>query len=181
MNNSPGTSHKTPAKTPRIEPRSLPKSSPTSKVRLVKVDIVSKNGGRISEDLPIKTLIELWKTLESDAEVEGCSSHRRPGGAIRVTYSLKNLISLGELHPEPDFVYERTTPIQTDSFQCRILGLNDVRPPKIGENVTVCITRTHFSVPLEIIEEWISKFGTIVTKPRLVKAIQTWPRPEIAC
>jgi hypothetical protein len=169
MHNSPGTSHKTPSKSARIEPPVQPKRSPSSKVRLVKVDITTKNGNRISEDLPVKTLIELWKSLESDVEVEGCSSHRRPGGGIRVTYSLKNLISLGELHPEPEFVYERTTPIQTDSFQCRIVGLHDVRPPKVGETVTVCITRTHFSVPLEIIEEWLSKFGTIVTKPRSVE------------
>jgi hypothetical protein len=171
-NNSPGNSQKsTPAKTARIEP---PKSSPTIKARLVKIDIVTINGAKITEDLPVKTLVEIWKSLDSDIEVEGCSSHRRPGGGIRVNYCLKDLVTLGELNPEPDFVFERTTPLRTDAFQCKIVGLNDVRPPKPGENITVCITRTHFSVPLEIIEEWIGKFGTIITKPRLVPETPTY-------
>ncbi len=67
-------------------------------------------------------------------------------------------------------MFERTTALKMDSFQCRIVGLNDVRPLKVRETITVCITRTHFSVPLEVIEEWIAKFGTIITKPRLVAA-----------
>jgi hypothetical protein len=169
MHNSPGnTQTTTPAKTARYEAFTGVKASPTSKVRLVKIDIVTINGTKISEDLPVKTLIELWKSLETEVEVEGCSSHRRPGGIIRVNFSLKELICLGEIHPEPEFVFERTTALKTDAFQCRIVGLNDVRPPKVGETITVCVTRTHFSVPLEIVEEWIAKFGTIITKPRLV-------------
>jgi hypothetical protein len=177
--NSPGTSQTTtPAKTARFQ--SPVKSSPTSKVRIVKIDVVSVNGNRISEDLPIKTLIELWKSLDTEIAIEGCSSHRRPGGAIRVNYCLKELICLGEIHPEPEFVFERTTTLRTDAFQCKIVGLNDVRAPKVGETVIVCITRTHFAVPLEIIEEWIAKFGTIVTKPRLVTpTIHLNPSPKL--
>ncbi len=36
--------------------------------------------------------------------------------------------------------------------------------PALKKTITVCVTRTHFSVPLEVINEWISKFGTVVTK-----------------
>jgi hypothetical protein len=165
-NNSPGTSPKsgTPAKTARVEKK--PKNTPTQKSKVVKIDIVSKNGNKINEDLPVKTLLEIWNFLDSDSEPEGCSSHRRPGGAIRAAFCLKTPVCLGELYPEPEFTFERTSPLQTDAFLCKIVGLDDVRPPKAGENVTLSITRTHFAVPLEVIEEWISKFGTIVTKPR---------------
>jgi hypothetical protein len=140
--------------------------SPATKTNLVKIEILSKNGSKLSEDLPTKTLIELWQSLENDAEVDGCSSHRKHGGIIRAHFFLKKQISLGELHPEPEFTFERTTPIATDSFQCRIVGLGDVRKPNPGEIVTACITRTHFSATAEVIEQWIGKFGEIVTKPR---------------
>ncbi len=140
--------------------------SPTVKTNLVKIEILTKNGNKIKEDLPIKTLIELWNSLETDKEIDGCSSHRKGGGIIRAHFFLKQSISLGEIHPEPEFTFERTTPLVTDSFQCKIVGLNEIRPPRSGETITVCVTRTHFGVPLGVIEQWLSKFGEIVTKPR---------------
>lgn len=143
-------------------------NSPTGKTQLVKIDILTKNGARLKEDLTVKVLVELWKSLETDSEVDGCSSHRKAGGAIRAHFFLKSPVTLGELYPEPDFSFEKTNQFTqtTDSFQCRIVGLEEIRPPKPGEIITACITRTNFSVPLPIIEQWIEKFGEIVTKPR---------------
>jgi hypothetical protein len=160
--------------TPNLPPAVTPKnarveeklSSPTAKTNHVKIEIYSKNGGKLNEDLSTKTLIEIWKLLDTDAEIDGCSSHKKHGGVIKAYFFLKSQISLGELHPEPEFSYEMTTLLATDTFQCRIIGLNEVRNPKPGEIVMACITRTHFNATAEIIEQCISKFGEVVTKPR---------------
>lgn len=154
---------KTP-KTPRIEkvaetpPEKL---SPRAKHRLVKIDVFSKNGQKVTEDLTTKQLINIWLSLEPDAEIDGCSSHRTANG-IRAHYFLKQPVSLSELYPEPEFAYEGPEGV----LQCRIVGLTNIRAPRHGEGVTVCITRTHFGVPLEMIERWITKYATIVTSPR---------------
>ena len=83
-------------------------------------------------------------------------------------FYLKKVIGLSEVHPEPEFTFNRTTPIATDSFQCRIAECNGIRRPKKEEVITVCITRTHFGVPLDIIGQWMEKFGQIVTQPRII-------------
>jgi hypothetical protein len=146
-------------------------SSPAAKTNLVKIEIFTKNGAKLNEDLPTKTLIDLLLSLDADVEIDGCSSHRKHGGVIKAHFFLKKPISLGDLHPEPEFTYERTTPLATDSFQCRIIGLNDIRKPNPGEIVTACITRTHFNATTEIIEQWFSRFGEIVTKPRYAEKL----------
>jgi hypothetical protein len=152
--------------------------SPTSKSQLIKIDILTKNGKRLDEDLPIKTLVELWNSLEVDTTtVDGCSLFRKPGGVIRAHFFLKEPIALGEIHPEPEFEFQRTNAITTDSYQCRILGLNDFRPPKPGETITICITRTNFSVPFPVIEQWIERFGDIVTKPRYILRLAHFSHP----
>ncbi len=153
----------TPAKNAKVDEKL---NSPTLKTNLVKIDILTKNGGKLNEDLPTKTLIDIWKSLDTEVEVDGCSSHKKHGGVIKAHFFLKVPICLGELHPQPEFTYERTTPLATDTFECRIIGLNEVRKPVPGEIVTACITRTHFGATAEAIQEWISKFGEVVTKPR---------------
>lgn len=163
--NSSETQQNSP-KARRVERPPPAPRSPTAKTQLVKIDILTKNGAKLNEDLPIDTLIELWASLETEAAAEGCSSHRKAGGAIRAYFYLNKAISLSEIHPEPEFNYNRSTPLTTDSFQCRIADCNGIRRPKKEEIITVCITRTHFGVPLDVIEMWTEKFGKIITKPR---------------
>jgi hypothetical protein len=168
-NSPPGVTPKKVATVEKVFENQRQLISPAAKTNLVKIEIFSKNGNKLNEDLPTKTLLEIWQFLETDAEVDGCSSHKKHGGVIKAHFFLKKPISIGELHPEPEFTFERTSPLATDSFQCRIIGLNDVRKPNPGEIVTACITRTHFNASMEVIEEWIGKFGEIVTKPRYNK------------
>lgn len=165
--NSPNqdTQPRTP-KTPRVEneknAKSPPeKSSPRAKHHLVEIDVFSRNGQKVAEDLTTKQLINIWLSLEPDAEIDGCSSHRTANG-IRAHYFLKQPVSLSELYPEPEFTYEGSEGV----LQCRIVGLTNIRAPRLGETITVCITRTHFGVPLEMIERWIMKYAAIITSPR---------------
>lgn len=150
-------------KTPRVGNPATPptKVSPRAKHLHVKIDVFSKNGQKVTEDLTTKQLINIWMSLEPDAEIDGCSSHRTANG-IRAHFFLKQPVSLSELFPEPEFSHEGTDGV----YQCRIVGLNNIRAPQEGETITVCITRTHFGVPLEMVERWIKKFGTVITSPR---------------
>jgi hypothetical protein len=139
--------------------------SPTSKIQVLKLDVIACNGQPISQntELGSSDLENIWtQTLgRSIDEVNGYSSNKARSKDIRIQYLLKKPMSIKEIISENEFTHERSSVFATDNFRIRVVGLGEVRQARIGETVRVTVNLPNFDITPDQIIEWMSKFGKI--------------------
>jgi len=97
----------------------------------------------------------------------------KKGRYAKIGYDLTNPIKITEISSKPTFNIEFTRGHITDVYKIRLPDFDDLAF-QIGDVATVSITHTGLETTGEDIEEWISKFGTIVKKPRYLYPNKTY-------
>lgn len=150
----------------------IEKPSPSKKSDVVRVDIFSLNGKAFDFKFLGKDVKELWKSLKHDPDnVIGQSSSKINKNTLRVNIQLRSPIALKDVSPTQDFTFERATVFKNYTFECRVVGLGNVREARIGDTITVCIKRGHFRFKPEEATAWISVFGKILAPLRYLSSI----------
>ncbi len=137
--------------------------SPSSKINILKLDVVSCNGRDISlVELGAADLEKIWTEgiLRNLGELTGYTSYKTDT-VIRVQYQLKKPMSLRDVVLEAEFNFERSTARGLEILKIRVVGLSGLRPAAIGERVRLSIIKPNFDVSPEQAIEWISRFGRV--------------------
>jgi len=139
--------------------------SPTSKISILKLDVISCNGRDLSSvELGANDLENIWTEgiLRSLGELTGYTSNKTKGNAeIRIQYQLKRPMSIRDVVLEAEFNFERSTANGLEILKIRAVGLNGLRQAEIGERVRLSIIKPNFDVSPEQAIEWVSKFGRV--------------------
>jgi hypothetical protein len=143
----------------------VPSISPTSKITIFKLDVISCNGKDLTSiELGAPDLEKIWtdSLIREIDELAGYTSTKVKGGSeIRIQYQLKKPMSIREIAWEVEFNHERDSSKGIENLRCRVVGLNSLRPAKIGEKVKVAIVQTNFDVTPDQIVAWLSRFGKV--------------------
>ncbi len=139
--------------------------SPSSRIKILKIDVVSCNGQAIhpNTELGAADLESIWAlSLGRQAEeLSGYTCSKR-NKEIKIQYQLKHPMSIKDLAHEQEFNHERSSIVGTDVFRCKVVGLGDVRTAIIGEIVKVTVATPNFDITPDQIVEWMSKFGDVM-------------------
>jgi hypothetical protein len=139
--------------------------SPSSKINVLKIDVVSCNGQAIhpNTELGSVDLENIWtNTLKRRPEELSGYTCSKKNKEIKIQYQLKQPMSIKIIAPEQEFNHERSSIVGTDVFRCRVIGLNDVRIATAGEEVKVTVAAPNFDITPAQILEWMSKFGDVM-------------------
>jgi hypothetical protein len=137
--------------------------SPTSKISVLKLDVVSCNGRDLSlVELGAPDLEKIWTEgiLRDLSELTGYTSYKGDS-TIRIQYQLKRPMSLRDVVLEAEFNFERSTARGLEILKIRVVGLSGLRPAEIGERVKLSIIKPNFDVSPEQAIEWVSRFGRV--------------------
>jgi len=144
------------------------KISPSKKSDIVRIDVFSLNGKDFDHKFLGKDVKDLWRSLKHDPnDVIGQSSSKINKNTLRVNIQLRLPIPLKEVLPSQDFQFEKATDFKNYTYDCRVVGLGQVREARAGDIVTVSIKRGHFRFKPEEATVWIEKFGKVLSPLRL--------------
>jgi hypothetical protein len=155
----------TPHKKGRMNTLELVQISPSSRITVFKLDIVSCNGKPLNSiELSSADLEFIWtdSLLREAAEISGYTSFKTKNNTeIRAQYQLKQPMSIRDIAFEAEFNHERVGPRGVEILRCRVVGLGDVRPAKLGERVKATLLVSNFDITPDQLIAWMSRFGKI--------------------
>lgn len=139
---------------------------------IIRVDILSLNGKSFDHKFTANDVKELWAFLGHDRdEVIGQSSSKISSKVLRVNIQLTKEVSIKEVSPVPDFLFEKSSAFQNYSYECKIVGLGSIKEAQVGDTVEITVRRVHFRIKPDQAAQWISKFGQLVGSPRYNKCV----------
>jgi hypothetical protein len=92
---------------------------------------------------------------------------RIPRRCLRINFQVRESVNVNvvDLHDTPDF----KVLIDRSFYSGRILGFNDIKPAKRGDEVKVTVLYAYPEVTIKRITRWLEIFGDVVGEPTFVK------------
>lgn len=169
-----------------MHPAAKDKIGGTPSIRIV-FDVFKCSGQPFDDVLPDSDIYDLWECLDGDVkniqnlgieqvlnpasseltDFKGCVVFKIKGVCLRIAFLLKNPILLTSLSLKPEFDVNKVGAKgqKTEVYRIRLPDFDEIAY-ELGQEVTVTIQNTLFTVTVEEMIAWIKPFGEITKEPR---------------
>jgi hypothetical protein len=130
---------------------------------LVQVELYLCNGKPFDELIQRADAKVIWTEILDLklADLKAYDFKRIPKRCLRINYLLNKSVKVVDLHDTPDFKVQ----LDKSYYSGRILGFNDVKPAKRGDEVKVTVLYAYPEVPVVKIARWLEVFGDVIGDP----------------
>ncbi len=134
---------------------------------LVQLELFLLNGKPFDGIITRTDAKHIWtKILDRDlSDLMTVDLRRIPNRCLRINYLLKQPTDIIDLNDTPDLRFSQEKFGFTFNYCGRILGFNNVKQARIGDEVTVTVLYAYPEVTKSGILRWIEVFGEVIGDP----------------
>lgn len=142
------------------------KESPLNS-NLVQVELFLLNGKPFDENITRADAKFIWTDIfgRQLSDLKTIDLRRIPKRCLRINFQLKEAVSIVDISDTPDLRFSRDKFGFTFNYVGRILGFNNVKPAKIGDEVTVTVLYAYPEVSVPKVARWLEIFGDVFGDP----------------